>query len=61
MTQEEYIEILERGLQKMIGVEDYEMAARLRDLIKYEHIEDEEAKKAYKDQLIETYGGIKKL
>ena len=33
MTQEEYIEILERGLQKMIGVEDYEMAARLRDLI----------------------------
>ncbi len=56
MTQEEFIGILEKGLQKMVREEDYEMAARLRDLLKYEQMEDGEAKKAYKDQLIETYG-----
>ena len=55
MTREEFMEILERGIQKMVNEEDYEMAAKLRDLLKYEQMEDGEAKEAYKDQLIETY------
>lgn len=58
MTQTEYIEILKRGLQRMADEEDYEMAARLRDLIKYEYIEDEEAKKAYRKELMEIYGKL---
>ncbi len=56
MTQEEYIEILERGIEKMVREEDYEMAARLRDLLKYEQMEEGEAKKAYKEELLEIYG-----
>lgn len=60
MTREEVVEVLERGMQKIVEEEDYEMAARLRDIIKYVNMEDGETKEAYKDQLVETYGEIKK-
>jgi protein-arginine kinase activator protein McsA len=55
LTQTMFINILEQAKNKYIRQQDYEMAAKMRDLILYEQMEDSEEKKAYRDKLIEAY------
>jgi hypothetical protein len=55
MQQKEYIDIMQQRLDWCIETERYEMAARLRDLIKYESTEDSEYKQEYYYQLLERY------
>ena len=55
LTQTMFINILEQAKNKYIRQQDYEMAAKMRDLILYEQMEDGEEKKAYRDKLIEAY------
>jgi len=55
MQQNEYIDIMQQRLDWCVEVERYEMAARLRDLIKYELTEDPEYKQEYYYQLLERY------
>ena len=55
LTQTMFINILEKAKNKYIRQQDYEMAAKMRDLIVYEQMEDSEEKKAYRDKLIEAY------
>jgi protein-arginine kinase activator protein McsA len=55
LTQTMFINILEKAKNKYIRQQDYEMAAKMRDLILYEQMEDSEDKKAYRDKLIEAY------
>jgi len=55
LTQTMFINILEQKKNKYIRQQDYEMAAKMRDLILYEQMEDGEEKKAYRDKLIEAY------
>jgi protein-arginine kinase activator protein McsA len=55
LTQTMFINILEKAKNKYIRQQDYEMAAKMRDLILYEQMEDGEEKKAYRDKLIEAY------
>jgi protein-arginine kinase activator protein McsA len=55
LTQTMFINILEQAKNKYIRQQDYEMAAKMRDLIVYEQMEDGEEKKAYRDKLIEAY------
>jgi protein-arginine kinase activator protein McsA len=55
LTQTMFINILEKAKNKYIRQQDYEMAAKMRDLILYEQMEDSEEKKAYRDKLIEAY------
>ena len=55
LTQKMFINILEKAKNKYIRQQDYEMAAKMRDLIVYEQMEDSEEKKAYRDKLIEAY------
>ena len=55
LTQTMFINILEQAKNKYIRQQDYEMAAKIRDLIIYEQMPDGEEKKAYRDKLIEAY------
>lgn len=55
MIQSAFIEVLEQAKNKFIRQQDYEMAARLRDLITYERMEEGEEKTAYAKRLIEFY------
>ena len=55
LTQTMFINILEQAKNKFLRQQDYEMAAKMRDLILYEQMEDSEEKKAYRDKLIEAY------
>lgn len=55
MSKKEYIDIMQQRLDWCIETERYEMAARLRDLIKYESTEDSEYKQEYYYQLLERY------
>ena len=55
LTQTMFINILEQKKNKYIRQQDYEMAAKIRDLIIYEQMPDGEDKKAYRDKLIEAY------
>jgi len=55
LTQTMFINILEQAKNKFLRQQDYEMAAKIRDLIVYEKMEDGEEKKAYRDKLIEAY------
>ena len=55
MTQEGYIEILQERLDWCVQTERYEMAARLRDLIKYETTDDEDFKTKYYLELVKKY------
>jgi protein-arginine kinase activator protein McsA len=55
LTQTMFINILEQAKNKFLRQQDYEMAAKIRDLIVYEQMEDGKEKKAYRDKLIEAY------
>ena len=55
LTQTMFINILEQKKNKYIRQQDYEMAAKIRDLIIYEQMPDGEEKKVYRDKLIEAY------
>lgn len=55
MQQNEYIDIMQQRLDWCVETERYEIAARLRDLIKYESTEDSEYKQKYYYQLLERY------
>ena len=55
LTQTMFINVLEQKKNKYIRQQDYEMAAKIRDLIIYEQMPDGEEKKAYRDKLIEAY------
>lgn len=55
MSKKEYIDIMQQRLDWCVETERYEMAARLRDLIKYESTEDSEYKQEYYYQLLERY------
>lgn len=55
MTQNEFINIMQDRLDWCVEIERYEMAARLRDLIKYETTEDEEYKRQYYLELLKRY------
>ena len=55
MQQNEYIDIMQQRLDWCVETERYEIAARLRDLIKYESTEDSEYKQEYYYQLLERY------
>jgi len=55
LTQTMFINILEQAKNKYIRQQDYEMAAKIRDLILYEQMEEGEEKKAYLNKLVETY------
>ena len=56
ITRDAYMNIMRQALDKMVGIEDYETAAKIRDLIAYEQIEDPEEKRAYGKRLTEIYG-----
>ena len=55
LTQTMFINILEQAKNKFLRQQDYEMAAKMRDLIIYEQMPDGEEKKTYRDKLIEAY------
>ena len=55
MTQNAYIEVMQDRLDWCVEKERYEMAAKLRDLIKYETTEDEEYKHRYYIELLKKY------
>lgn len=53
--QSSYVNLMQNRLNWCIETERYEMAARLRDLIKYETTEDEEYKRQYYLELLKRY------
>lgn len=55
MTQNNYIEVMQNRLDWCVETERYEMAARLRDLIKYKTTECEEYKHQYYLKLLKKY------
>ena len=55
MTQNAYVEVLQERLDWCVETERYEMAARLRDLIKYETTDDEKYKQQYYLNLTKKY------
>lgn len=55
MTQNVYVEVLQERLDWCVETERYEMAARLRDLIKYETTDDEKYKQQYYLNLTKKY------
>jgi protein-arginine kinase activator protein McsA len=55
LTQTMFINILEQAKNKFLRQQDYEMAAKMRDLIVYEQMEEGEDKKVYRDKLIKEY------
>jgi hypothetical protein len=54
-TQSEYINLMQSRLNWCVETERYEMAARLRDLIKYETTDDENFKHQYYLDLLKKY------
>ena len=54
-TQSLYINMMQNRLNWCVETERYEMAAKLRDLIKYETTEDEEYKHQYYLELLKKY------
>jgi hypothetical protein len=54
-TQSQYINLMQSRLDWCVETERYEMAARLRDLIKYETIDDENFKHQYYLNLLKKY------
>ena len=54
-TQSEYINLMQNRLNWCVETERYEMAARLRDLIKYETTDDENFKHQYYLDLLKKY------
>jgi len=55
MKQNDLIKIMQDRLEDCVVRERYEMAARLRDLIKYETTDDEEYKHHYYIELLKKY------
>jgi hypothetical protein len=55
MKQNDLIEIMQDRLDDCVVRERYEMAAKLRDLIKYETTDDEEYKHQYYLELLKKY------
>ena len=55
LTQTMFINILEQAKNKFLRQQDYEMAAKMRDLIVYEQMKDGEDKIAFRDKLIKEY------
>ena len=55
MKQNDLIEIMQDRLDDCVTRERYEMAAKLRDLIKYEITDDEEYKHQYYLELLKKY------
>ena len=55
LVQSAFIEVMEQAKDRFIRQQDYEMAAKIRDLIKYETMEEGEEKKNYMKHLIEFY------
>jgi hypothetical protein len=55
MTQNDLVDIMQERLEWCVEVERYEMAARLRDLIKYETTNDETVKNDYYLELLQRY------
>jgi len=55
MTQSGLVDIMQKRLEWCIETEHYEMAAKLRDLIKYETIDDEKYKHQYYLELLKKY------
>ena len=53
--QSAYINFMQSRLDWCVATERYEMAARLRDLIKYETTKDEDFKTKYYLDLLKTY------
>jgi len=54
-THSAYIQLMQNRLDWSVETERYEMAARLRDLIKYETIDDENFKHQYYLDLLKKY------
>lgn len=50
-----FVELMQTRLNWCVETERYEMAARLRDLIKYETTDDEEYKHQYYLELLKRY------
>jgi len=55
MTQNDLVDIMQKRLEWCVEVERYEMAAHLRDLIKYETTNDETVKNDYYLELLQRY------
>ena len=55
MTQSDLVDVMQERLEWCVETERYEMAAKLRDLIKYETTEDEEYKHRYYLELLKKY------
>jgi hypothetical protein len=55
MTQSDLVDVIQERLEGCVETERYEMAAKLRDLIKYETIEDEKYKHQYHLKLLKKY------
>ena len=53
--QSSYIEFMQSRLDWCVETEKYEMAAKLRDLVKYETTDDEEYKHRYYLELLKKY------
>jgi hypothetical protein len=53
--QSSYIEMMQSRLDWCVETEKYEMAAKLRDLVKYETTDDEEYKHQYYLKLLRKY------
>jgi len=53
--QSSYIEMMQSRLDWCVETEKYEMAAKLRDLVKYETTDDEEYKHRYYLELLKKY------
>ena len=53
--QDSYIGMMQNRLDLCVETERYEMAARLRDLIKYETTDDEQYKHQYYLELLKKY------
>jgi hypothetical protein len=55
MTQSDLVDVMQERLEWCVETERYEMAAKLRDLIKYETTDDEEYKHQYYLELLKKY------
>ena len=53
--QSSYVNLMQNRLNWCVETERYEMAARLRDLIKYETTKDEDYKRKYYLELLKRY------
>jgi hypothetical protein len=54
-THSAYVQLMQNRLNWCVKTEKYEMAARLRDLVKYETIDDKEYKHQYYLELLKKY------